>query len=194
MPLDLIASLTRLAVAGEFVDRSIKTVPDLALSAAPPVPNATSSTVTPLIGLGAWLDPRPQPCYAAIMPDAESLPLIEILNGKSIIPSTHPLSRFGGATSGAVGHFTVAPTEEYGHMTVLRRTNEQGDPQSCVQERARPPAGISVNRTGHTATSSELLDAVLTADLRLIEGHMSLASTSIRSSAITPAWQRPCPA
>src|SRR6185312_3477639 len=43
-PLAFIPSLTRFAVAGELVDRSMKTVPGLAFAATPPAPSVTSST------------------------------------------------------------------------------------------------------------------------------------------------------
>jgi 3-dehydroquinate dehydratase-2 len=80
---------------------------------------------------------------------------------------------YGSATLDDVEQLCAETAEELGLAIDFRQTNGEGELVTWVQECRGRAAGIVINPAGYTTTSVALLDALLAAELPVIEVHIS---------------------
>lgn len=101
-------------------------------------------------------------------------PLIVILNGPNLnLLGTRQPHLYGSATLDDVEALCVDTAEEFGLAVDFRQTNSEGELVTWVQECRGRAAGIIINPAGYTTTSIALLDALLAAELPVIEVHIT---------------------
>ncbi len=102
------------------------------------------------------------------------LPLIAILNGPNLnMLGTRQPHVYGSATLDDVEQLCAETAEALGFAIDFRQTNGEGELISWVQECRDRAAGIVINPGGYSHTSVALMDALLAADLPVIEVHVS---------------------
>lgn len=101
-------------------------------------------------------------------------PLIAVLNGPNLNMLGLRRSEIGdGATLDDVEQLCAEAAEALGLAIDFRQTNIEGELISWVQECRHGAAGIVINPAGYAATSVALVDALLAADLPVIEVHIA---------------------
>jgi 3-dehydroquinate dehydratase-2 len=103
-----------------------------------------------------------------------SLPLIAVLNGPNMnMLGLRQPEIYGSATLDDVEQLCAEAAEELGLAIDFRQTNGEGELISWVHECRGRAAGIVINPAGYTNTSIALMDALIAADLPVIEVHIS---------------------
>jgi len=101
------------------------------------------------------------------------LPLIAVLNGPNMnMLGLRQPRLYGTATLDDVETLCAETAEQLGLAIDFRQTNGEAELISWVQECRGRAAGIIINPAGYT-TSIALLDALLAADLPVIEVHVT---------------------
>ncbi len=108
------------------------------------------------------------------MSDVESRPLIAVLNGPNLnMLGLREPALYGAATLDDVEQLCAETGDQYGLAIDFRQTNGEGELVSWVQECRGRAAGIVINPAGYTTTSVALMDALLSAELPVIEVHIT---------------------
>ncbi len=103
-----------------------------------------------------------------------SNPVIAVLNGPNLnmLGLREPLV-YGPDTLEDVEQLCMDVALELGVAIDFRQTNSEGELITWVQQCRGRVAGIVINPAGYTHTSIALMDALLSADLPVIEVHIS---------------------
>ncbi|MDE2583230.1 MAG: type II 3-dehydroquinate dehydratase [Rhodospirillales bacterium] len=108
------------------------------------------------------------------MSDVESRPLIAVLNGPNLnMLGLRQPELYGAATLDDVEQLCAETGDQFGLAIDFRQTNGEGELVSWVQECRGRAAGIVINPAGYTTTSIALMDALLSAELPVIEVHIT---------------------
>jgi 3-dehydroquinate dehydratase-2 len=103
-----------------------------------------------------------------------ALPLIAVLNGPNLnLLGLRQPHLYGAATLDDVEQLCAEAAEGLGLAIDFRQTNGEGELVSWVQECRGRAAGIVINPAAYTHTSIALLDALLAAELPVIEVHLT---------------------
>jgi 3-dehydroquinate dehydratase-2 len=103
-----------------------------------------------------------------------ALPLIAVLNGPNLnLLGLRQPHLYGAATLDDVEQLCAETAEGLGLAIDFRQTNGEGELVSWVQECRGRAAGIVINPAAYTHTSIALLDALLAAELPVIEVHLT---------------------
>jgi 3-dehydroquinate dehydratase-2 len=106
-------------------------------------------------------------------PDIVAKP-IYILNGPNLNLLGHRQPQLYGSTTLAEIEATLRPrAERFGLRIEFRQTNSEGQLIDWVHEARQTASAIIINAAGLTHTSVALLDALLAADLPVIEVHLT---------------------
>ncbi len=108
------------------------------------------------------------------MSGSEPHPLIAILNGPNMnMLGLRQPQLYGLATLDDVEQLCAETGEKLGLAIDFRQSNIEGELVSWVQECRGRAAGIVINPAGYTTTSIALMDALLAAELPVIEVHVT---------------------
>ena len=108
------------------------------------------------------------------MSDTEDRPLIAVLNGPNLnMLGLRQPELYGAASLDDVEALCAEAAEQLGLAIDFRQTNGEGELVSWVQECRGRAAGIVINPAGYTTTSVALMDALLAAELPVIEVHIT---------------------
>ena len=108
------------------------------------------------------------------MSDTEDRPLIAVLNGPNLnMLGLRQPELYGAASLDDVEALCAEAAEQLGLAIDFRQTNGEGELVSWVQECRGRAAGIVINPAGYTTTSVALMDALLSAELPVIEVHIT---------------------
>ncbi|HVB66945.1 MAG TPA: type II 3-dehydroquinate dehydratase [Acetobacteraceae bacterium] len=108
------------------------------------------------------------------MSDAESRPLIAVLNGPNLnMLGLREPGLYGAATLDDVEQLCAETGDQFDLAIDFRQTNGEGELVSWVQECRGRAAGIVINPAGYTTTSIALMDALLAVELPVIEVHIT---------------------
>jgi 3-dehydroquinate dehydratase II len=108
------------------------------------------------------------------MSHSESRPLVAVLNGPNLnMLGLRQPHIYGSATLDDVEQLCAETAEVLGLGIDFRQTNGEGELVTWVQECRGRAAGIVINPAGYTTTSVALLDALLAAEVPVIEVHIS---------------------
>ena len=108
------------------------------------------------------------------MPDTADRPLIAVLNGPNLnMLGLRQPELYGAASLDDVEALCAEAAEQLGLAIDFRQTNGEGELVSWVQECRGRAAGIVLNPAGYTTTSVALMDALLAAELPVIEVHIT---------------------
>lgn len=108
------------------------------------------------------------------MDNPESLPLVAVLNGPNLnMLGLREPEMYGAATLDDVEQLCAETGERLGLSIDFRQTNGEGELVSWVQECRGRARGIVINPAGYTTTSIALMDALLAAELPVIEVHIT---------------------
>lgn len=108
------------------------------------------------------------------MSDTEERPLIAVLNGPNLnMLGLRQPELYGAASLDDVEGLCAEVAEQLGLAIDFRQTNGEGELVSWVQECRGRAAGIIINPAGYTTTSVALMDALLAAELPVIEVHIT---------------------
>jgi 3-dehydroquinate dehydratase-2 len=111
---------------------------------------------------------------AKVMPHLDPRPLVAVLNGPNInMLGLRQPHIYGHATLDDVEMLCAEAAELAGLAIDFRQTNGEGELITWVQECRGRAAGIVINPAGYTTTSVALLDALLAAELPVIEVHIT---------------------
>ena len=114
------------------------------------------------------------PAHVARFSSPPSLPLVAVLNGPNMnMLGLRQPQLYGSATLDDVEALCAETAEQLGLAIDFRQTNGEGELISWVQECRGRAAGIVINPAGFTTTSIALMDALLAADLPVIEVHIT---------------------
>jgi 3-dehydroquinate dehydratase II len=103
-----------------------------------------------------------------------TLPLIAVLNGPNLnMLGLRQPEVYGSATLDDVEQLCAETAEGLGLAIDFRQTNIEGELISWVQECRGRASGIVINPAGLTHTSISLMDALLSAELPVVEVHIS---------------------
>jgi 3-dehydroquinate dehydratase-2 len=103
-----------------------------------------------------------------------ALPLIAVLNGPNLnLLGLRQPHLYGAATLDDVEQLCAEAADGLGLAIDFRQTNGEGELVSWVQECRGRAAGIVINPAAYTHTSIALLDALLAAELPVIEVHLT---------------------
>ena len=120
--------------------------------------------------LTAWTEAERHATARGIM----ALPLIAVLNGPNLnMLGLREPDIYGRATLGDVEQLCAETAEALDLAIEFRQTNHEGQLISWVQECRERAHGIVINPAGYGHTSVALLDALLSAELPVIEVHIS---------------------
>lgn len=101
-------------------------------------------------------------------------PLIAVLNGPNLnLLGIREPAKYGHATLDDVETLCAETADELGLAIDFRQTNGEGELITWVQECRGRAAGIVINPAGYTTTSIGLLDALIAAELPVIEVHIT---------------------
>jgi 3-dehydroquinate dehydratase-2 len=101
-------------------------------------------------------------------------PLIAILNGPNInMLGLRQPHLYGSNTIDDVEALCAETAEQLGMAIDFRQTNGEGELITWVQECRGRAAGIVINAGGYTHTSVALMDALLAAEVPVIEVHVT---------------------
>jgi 3-dehydroquinate dehydratase-2 len=113
-----------------------------------------------------------RPAYAS--PHPMSLPLIAVLNGPNLnMLGLRQPEVYGAATLDDVEQLCAETAETLGLAIDFRQTNSEGELISWVHECRGRASGIVINPAGLSHTSIALMDALLAAELPVVEVHIS---------------------
>ena len=102
------------------------------------------------------------------------LPLIAVLNGPNLnMLGLRQPEVYGAATLDDVEAMCAETADGLGLAIDFRQTNAEGELVGWVQECRGRAAGIVINPAAYTHTSIALMDALLSAELPVIEVHIS---------------------
>jgi 3-dehydroquinate dehydratase II len=108
------------------------------------------------------------------MSETETRPLIAVLNGPNMnMLGLRQPHLYGAATLDDVEQLCAESGEALGLAIDFRQSNVEGELISWVQECRGRAAGIVINPAGYTTTSIALMDALLAAELPVIEVHVT---------------------
>jgi 3-dehydroquinate dehydratase II len=108
------------------------------------------------------------------MSETETRPLIAVLNGPNMnMLGLRQPHLYGAATLDDVEQLCAESGEALGLAIDFRQSNLEGELISWVQECRGRAAGIVINPAGYTTTSIALMDALLAAELPVIEVHVT---------------------
>ncbi|MBW4093797.1 MAG: type II 3-dehydroquinate dehydratase [Proteobacteria bacterium] len=108
------------------------------------------------------------------MSDAESRPLIAVLNGPNLnMLGLREPGLYGAATLDDVEQLCAETGDQFDLAIDFRQTNGEGELVTWVQECRGRAAGIVINPAGYTTTSIALMDALLAVELPVIEVHIT---------------------
>ncbi|MCB8880817.1 type II 3-dehydroquinate dehydratase [Acidisoma cellulosilytica] len=103
-----------------------------------------------------------------------TLPLIAVLNGPNLnMLGLRQPEVYGSATLDDVEQLCAETAEGLGFAIDFRQTNSEGELISWVQECRGRASGIVINPAGLSHTSISLMDALLSAELPVVEVHIS---------------------
>ena len=101
-------------------------------------------------------------------------PLIAVLNGPNLnLLGLREPEIYGTGTLDELETLCAETAEGLGLAIDFRQTNLEGELISWVQEARGNAAGLVINPAGYSHTSIALMDALLAADLPVIEVHLS---------------------
>ncbi len=101
-------------------------------------------------------------------------PLIAVLNGPNLnMLGLRQPHLYGHATLDDVEQLCADTAARLGLAIDFRQTNGEGELISWVQECRGKAAGIVINPAGYTTTSIGLMDALLAAEVPVIEVHVT---------------------
>jgi 3-dehydroquinate dehydratase II len=101
-------------------------------------------------------------------------PLVAVLNGPNLnMLGLRQPEIYGADTLDDVEQLCAETAEALGLAIDFRQTNGEGELITWVQECRGRAAGIVINPAGYTHTSVALMDALLAAELPVIEVHIS---------------------
>ncbi len=101
-------------------------------------------------------------------------PLIAVLNGPNLnLLGLREPEIYGTGTLDELETLCAETAEGLGLAIDFRQTNLEGELISWVQEARGSAAGLVINPAGYSHTSIALMDALLAADLPVIEVHLS---------------------
>jgi 3-dehydroquinate dehydratase-2 len=123
----------------------------------------------------------------------EPLPVVAVLNGPNLnMLGLRQPEIYGRATLDEVKSLAEARGAALGIAVEFRQSNSEGELVSWVQACRGRASGIVINPAGYTHTSVALLDALLAAELPVIEVHLTnihrrepFRQTSITGKAAT---------
>jgi 3-dehydroquinate dehydratase-2 len=100
---------------------------------------------------------------------------IYVLNGPNLnLLGTREPEKYGDATLADVEKLCRAAAERFGLVIDFRQSNMEGELVNWIQEaHAKKAAGIVINPAAYTTTSIAILDALLAAQLPVIEIHIT---------------------
>ena len=105
---------------------------------------------------------------------ARAQPLIAVLNGPNMnMLGLRQPHLYGSATLDDLETLCAETADGLGLAIDFRQTNGEGELISWVQECRGRASGIVINPGGYTTTSIALMDALLAADLPVIEVHVT---------------------
>ena len=108
------------------------------------------------------------------MSDTQDRPLVVVLNGPNLnMLGLRQPELYGAASLDDVEALCAEAAEQLGLAIDFRQTNGEGELVSWVQECRGRAAGIVINPAGYTTTSIALMDALLSAELPVIEVHIT---------------------
>ncbi len=108
------------------------------------------------------------------MSESEARPLVAVLNGPNMnMLGLRQPHLYGAATLDDVEALCAETGEALGLAIDFRQSNIEGELISWVQECRGRAAGIVINPAGYTTTSIALMDALLAAELPVIEVHVT---------------------
>jgi len=108
------------------------------------------------------------------MSDTQDRPLVVVLNGPNLnMLGLRQPELYGAASLDDVEALCAEAAEQLGLAIDFRQTNGEGELVSWVQECRGRAAGIVINPAGYTTTSVALMDALLSAELPVIEVHIT---------------------
>jgi 3-dehydroquinate dehydratase-2 len=109
-----------------------------------------------------------------VMSHASPMPLIAVLNGPNInMLGLRQPHLYGSATIDDLEQLCADTGARLGLAIDFRQTNGEGELISWVQECRGKAAGIVINPAGYTTTSIGLMDALLAAEVPVIEVHIT---------------------
>jgi 3-dehydroquinate dehydratase-2 len=104
----------------------------------------------------------------------QQLPLVAVFNGPNMnMLGLRQPGLYGAATLDDVEQLCAETAEALGLAIDFRQSNLEGELVSWVQECRGRAAGIVINPAGYTTTSIALMDALLAAELPVIEVHVT---------------------
>lgn len=100
---------------------------------------------------------------------------IYVLNGPNLnLLGTREPEIYGRATLADVKKLCGAAVKRHGLAMEFRQSNHEGEIVDWIQEaRAKKAVGIVLNPAGYTTTSLAILDAILAAEIPVIEVHIT---------------------
>lgn len=102
------------------------------------------------------------------------IPLVSVLNGPNLnLLGLREPALYGSATLDDVEQLCAETAAEQGLAIDFRQTNGEGELISWVQECRGKASGIVINPAGYSHTSVALMDALLAADMPVIEVHVT---------------------
>lgn len=102
------------------------------------------------------------------------LPLISVLNGPNLnMLGLRQPKIYGRATLDDVEQICIQNAEQLDIAIDFRQTNDEGELISWIQECRDKAKGIIINGGAYSHTSIAILDALLAAELPVIEVHIS---------------------
>jgi 3-dehydroquinate dehydratase II len=100
---------------------------------------------------------------------------VYVLNGPNLnlLGSREP-EKYGRATLAEVEKLCLDTAERHGLLIEFRQSNHEGAIVDWIQEAsAKKAVGVLINPAGYTTTSVAILDAILAAQLPVIEVHIT---------------------
>lgn len=105
---------------------------------------------------------------------AASRPLVAVLNGPNLnLLGTREPEVYGTTTLRDIEKMVRGSADDLGLRIEFRQSNHEGELVDLIQGARRNAAGIIVNAGAYTHTSVAILDALLAADLPVVEVHLS---------------------
>jgi 3-dehydroquinate dehydratase II len=100
---------------------------------------------------------------------------VYVLNGPNLnLLGTREPEKYGRATLAEVEKLCRDTAERHGLLIEFRQSNHEGAIVDWIQEAsAKKAVGVLINPAGYTTTSVAILDAILAAQLPVIEVHIT---------------------
>lgn len=101
-------------------------------------------------------------------------PLIYVLNGPNLnLLGQREPEKYGTSTLEDVRSLCERTAETEGLRVDFRQSNHEGELVDWIQEARGTAAGIILNPAGYTTTSIAIMDALLSAELPVVEVHIT---------------------